>query len=233
MPITSDGKEPDLEPFINEIQTAVSKAVRKARKPTPEPDETSLLPKRRRGRQSPEAEDAYREKVKVFCKLILQINSTLDFAVGSRGWCYLLEHHGLRKGDFDAGEKLITDCRKSGDLPLDICAEDASRDAIGVEEIDKLDVSAKADAWSITSSSTGTKSYLPITLWDELDVYVEVATEKLRLAQPVRAGVPRVACADHQLQGLVGPQRPCGDDAPLRLLGGAWQEVRAAAVRRS
>jgi Topoisomerase 6 subunit A/Spo11, Toprim domain len=33
MPITSDGKAPDLKPFLNEIQTAVSKAVRKAHRP--------------------------------------------------------------------------------------------------------------------------------------------------------------------------------------------------------
>jgi hypothetical protein len=33
MPITSDGKAPDLEPFLKEIQTAVSKAVGKANRP--------------------------------------------------------------------------------------------------------------------------------------------------------------------------------------------------------
>ena len=33
MPITSDGKEPDLEPFLDEIQTAVGRAVRKAHRP--------------------------------------------------------------------------------------------------------------------------------------------------------------------------------------------------------
>ena len=60
----------------------------------------------------------------------------MDFPVGSRGWCYILERHGLRKGDFDAAEKLITDCRKSGELPLDICAEDCSRETIGIEKID-------------------------------------------------------------------------------------------------
>jgi hypothetical protein len=52
----------------------------------------------------------------------------MDFAVGSRGWAYILERHGLRKGDFDAAEAKITEFRKSGDLPLDICAEDASRE---------------------------------------------------------------------------------------------------------
>ena len=34
MPITSDGKEPNLEPFFNEIASAVAKAVKKAHRPT-------------------------------------------------------------------------------------------------------------------------------------------------------------------------------------------------------
>jgi DNA topoisomerase VI subunit B len=91
MPITSDGKEPDLKPFLPEIIAAIGKAVSKARRPTPEPDDTSLLPKRRRGRQSPEAEEAHREKVKVFCKLILQIRSKHSIsrsgrAAGATSW---------------------------------------------------------------------------------------------------------------------------------------------------
>jgi hypothetical protein len=180
MPYTSDGKEPDLKPFLSKITAAVSKAVKKARKPPP-PPEPSLLPKKRRGRRSQVQEDIYRHELKVFCDKILQIRSTMDFAVGSRGWCYILERHGLRKGDFDDAEKLITDCRKSGDLPLDICAEDASRDAIGVEEIDTLDVSAKADALLDFLIKHGHEGYLPISLWDDLDVYVEVVTEKLDL----------------------------------------------------
>jgi hypothetical protein len=88
----------------------------------------SLLPKRCRGHQSLEAQTQYREQVAAFCALILQIQSTMDFKVGSRGWCYILERHGLRKGDFDDAEKLISACRKSGDLPLDLCAEDSSRE---------------------------------------------------------------------------------------------------------
>jgi hypothetical protein len=94
-----------------------------------------LLPKRRRGRQSLEAEAEYREQVVTFCALIQKIRFSMDFSVGSRGWCYILERHDLRKGDFDAAERLIIACRKSGDLPLDICAEDSSRETIGVEQI--------------------------------------------------------------------------------------------------
>src|SRR5271166_548017 len=96
---------------------------------------TDLLPKRGRGRPSPAAEAEYRERVAVFCSLVRDIQSRMDFSVGVRGWCYILEKHGLRKGDFGAAENLITACRKSGELPLDICAEDGARETIGIEQI--------------------------------------------------------------------------------------------------
>jgi len=47
-----------------------------------------------------------------------------NFDVSSRGWCYLIESHGLKKGDFDKAQNLINDCRKSGRLPIGICCED-------------------------------------------------------------------------------------------------------------
>jgi hypothetical protein len=182
MPITSDGKEPDFTPFRAVIQSAVGQAVHKAHKPKPESDANSLLPKSRRGRRSREQEAVYREKVETFCKHILQIHSRLDFGVGSRDYCYLLEEHGLPKGDFDNAEKLITACRKSGDLPLDICAEDASREAVGLETIDDCKtVLAKVDALINHLLAHAPGAYLPICFWDTLGVYIEVATEKLSL----------------------------------------------------
>ena len=105
----------------------------------------------------------------------------MDFAVGSRGWCYILEPHGLHKGDFDAAQKLITDCRKSGDLPLDICAEDASRETVGLEQIDSNDIPGKVESWIDHLRNHAHEHYTPISFWDDLDVYVEVAVEKLDL----------------------------------------------------
>jgi hypothetical protein len=139
------------------------------------------LPKRPRGRPSAAAEVIYREQVAAFCQLILQINSTMDFKVGSRGWCYILERHNLRKGDFDAGEKLITACRKSGELPLDICAEDASREAINIEQIDGNDVPEEVESWVDHLRNRAHETYTPNSFWDDLDVYIEVAVEKLDL----------------------------------------------------
>jgi hypothetical protein len=148
---------------------------------------TGLLPKRARGRQTAEADAAYEKQVADFCALILQIRSTMDFRISSRGWCYILEHHGLRKGHFDAGQKLITDCRKSGALPLDICDEDASRVTIGWEDIDTSNIAQEVNNWLYTLR-TAYRSYTPFSFWDGLDVYIEVAVEKLdlrNLFQPV------------------------------------------------
>ena len=141
----------------------------------------SLLPKRQRGRQSAAAEVQHQEQVDTFCRLILQIRSTMDFAVGSRGWCYILERHGLRKGDFDAAQKLITECRKSGALPLDICAEDSSRETVGIERLDSNDIPNEVESWVDYVREDAHKRYTPISFWDDLDVYVEVAVEKLDL----------------------------------------------------
>jgi hypothetical protein len=75
------------------------------------------LPWRPRGRQTKEMSARYQADLKAFCDRILKIVSGLDFRVSSRGWGYILENEGdITKGDLDAAEKLINDCRKSGDL---------------------------------------------------------------------------------------------------------------------
>jgi hypothetical protein len=145
------------------------------------PPTIGALPKRPRGRPSAAAEVKWREQVAAFCKLIREIRSTMDFSVGSRGWCYILERHGLRKGDFDAAEKLINDCRKSGGLPLDICAEDPSRETIGIEHLDTASIEDEVESWIIHLRDHAHEQYTPISFWDDLDVYVETAVEKLDL----------------------------------------------------
>ena len=95
------------------------------------------LPSMGRGRPTEARRTAYAAELATFCERILEIRSRLDFAVSSRGWAYLLEGEGLIvKGDFAAAQRLINDCRKSGELPLDICATDESRKFENIESID-------------------------------------------------------------------------------------------------
>jgi hypothetical protein len=140
-----------------------------------------VAPKRPQGRLSALAEAEYQERVREFCALILEIKSRIDFEVTSRGWCYLLEEHGLGKGDFEDAEILIGRCRKSGELPLDICAEDVTRETIGIEELDHSDIPAQVANWVDHLHNHAHESYTPISFWADQPVYVEVAVEKLDL----------------------------------------------------
>jgi hypothetical protein len=144
-------------------------------------NDTGLLPKRSRGRPTPQQAEQHKARVKEFCRLIREIYSTMDFKVGARGWCYILERHGLRKGQFDEAEKLINDCRKSGELPIDICAEDQSRATIGLEQLDSNDIPQQVDSWVDHLRNHAHEQYTPDSFWDDLPVYIEVATEKLDL----------------------------------------------------
>jgi hypothetical protein len=108
----------------------------------------SFLPRRPRGRQNEITEAAYQKHLRGFCALMLKIARGMDFRVGVRGWCYILEPYGLPKGEFSDAERLITSCRKDGSLPLDICAEDDSRETILLERIDpEDDPEREADNW--------------------------------------------------------------------------------------
>jgi hypothetical protein len=127
-------------------------------------------------------EAKYQLDLRGFCDLILGIHRGMDFKVGVRGWCYILERHGLLKGDFADCEKLITTCRKDGNLPLDICAEDDSRETIGLEDINpEDDPENEADNWIHHLLNFAHLDWKPISFWHGLNIYIEVAVEKLDL----------------------------------------------------
>jgi hypothetical protein len=97
------------------------------------------LPRRCLGRPTATAKAKYQEEVEAFCATILELQSALDFRVGSRGWAYVCESHGLiTKADFDLVQTLINDCRKSGALPLNICLADEARAFDNVHQIDDV-----------------------------------------------------------------------------------------------
>jgi hypothetical protein len=186
----------------------------------------SGLPRRCRGRQNRAAEAAYQADLEEFCARIRQIKSRLDFQVGTRGWCYLLEgERVIDKGEFDACERLITCCRKDGNLPIDICAEDNKRAADGVERLDYSNIEAEAEA-IFSYVENAHLNYTPFSFWAEIDVYVEIATEKSdlkslfsRVASPFHVVIQNVGgWADLNVRaGMMRrfhePVRPDGADA--------------------
>jgi len=141
----------------------------------------SLLPRRARGRISAADETLYQSRVDEFCELIRGIQKTLDFKVSSRGWCYILEDRiGLLKGEFDKAQDLVNACRKSGKLPLDICADDETRSTLHVPYCSKETPACFAQD-IIERIRWAHLGYAPFMIWDDLDVYVEMFVEKVDL----------------------------------------------------
>ncbi|MBA7523540.1 hypothetical protein ES705_15667 [subsurface metagenome] len=143
--------------------------------------DTSIFTESKRGRKSLLQRAVYDQRRQEFVNAILEIRSTLDFEVSARGWCYLLESHGLNKGNFDKAEKVITDCRRSGLLPLDICAKDETRKPENIIILDDPDIVNEAESRVEYVMENASKDYNPIHPQDNQDYYVEMLVEKIDL----------------------------------------------------
>lgn len=147
-----------------------------------------LLPTLPKRRPSEADREAYAQQLQGFADLIQDIAKTLPFTVSARGWCYILEAHGLNKGDFPKAEKLIGDCRKSGLLPMDICAQDDSRSF--TDPLPDLTRSCPSDYADdlvdnlrryIATMGQQTSDYHPLNFWDYQSYYVVLVVEKIDL----------------------------------------------------
>jgi hypothetical protein len=141
---------------------------------------TITLPRLQRGRPTLAGKAAYDVEVQAFCDEILKIRSRLDFQVSSRGWCYILEEHGLGKGDFGLAQELIAECRRQRLLPMDIVAEDGARSFANLEAID--DATPEEEGARIVGSVRWQHHYYtPFSFWEGQDVYIEMLVEKIDL----------------------------------------------------
>ncbi len=138
------------------------------------------IPRRSRGNQSEAQREQYQKEVAVFCDTILQIRSSLDFEVGSRGWCYLLEEYGLSKADFDQAQALIGDCRKDGSLPIDIVSEDQAREFHCEETVHGSDVEGISEGLRDNVLSWW-EEYIDRSFWENQNHYVQMLVEKIDL----------------------------------------------------
>ena len=85
------------------------------------------------------------------------------------------------KADFPSIEKLFVTCRKSGDLPLDICAEDEARAAEHIEKVTEENSEEFVRGWIEYVRDDACDNYNPISLWDESEYYCEMWVEKIDL----------------------------------------------------
>jgi hypothetical protein len=193
LPVTTDGKEPDLDELAGDILKALEAAVSRAHKATKadppggeeeaKEDGKMRLPSKRRGatdEQRAQYRAQYQSQLKQFAERLKEIRKSMTFKAGTRGWCYILEEHGLTKGDFDTAEGLINDCRKAGHLPIDFVAVDETRAASNLETVH--DQSPKEYGQERAEKAlAASEKYLPKSLWEDQEVYIEMVVEKIDL----------------------------------------------------
>jgi hypothetical protein len=182
MPITSNGKEPDLGLVISDLYEVIEKAARKCQRanPTNQIQLNGLLPSRPKGRPNSDQEARYAADLGRFADLLKKIESRIDFKVSSRGWCYILENeHKLEKGAFEKAQRLINDCRKNGLLPIDFTVEDEARTADLLERCDDPDPTRHA---AVLADLLGKwQDYSPVSFWDNQPVFIQMVVEKIDL----------------------------------------------------
>ena len=76
---------------------------------------------------------------------------------------------------------MINDCRKTGLLPLDICAEDKNRTFNGIESVDTNSPEEEAGSWIDYILDSAWQGYNSVSFWEDKPFYVQVMVEKIDL----------------------------------------------------
>ncbi|CAG4900280.1 hypothetical protein [Paraburkholderia saeva] len=144
-------------------------------------DDPLRLPQRPRGRLTAVAQAQHECDLDRFTEALKKEQSRFgNNRISVRGWCYLLEQHGLMKGDFPKAQRMINDFRKEGRLPVDFTASDEAREPDGLIYADG-DAGDHAD--SLVDEIRGLpEDYQPFDVWTfSRNVYIEMLVEKVDL----------------------------------------------------
>lgn len=114
--------------------------------------------------------------------IVFSEEMNLGFKVGARGWGYIAETEGLiDKTQINRVGDLINELRKEGLLPLKFTADSENRKTCNIEKRCHEKPADEAD-WIIDEViEYHVQSYAAKSFWDDLDIYVEVAVEKIDL----------------------------------------------------
>jgi hypothetical protein len=141
------------------------------------------IPKRGRGKPTPDKLAKHKAALQAFADQILEIDSNLDFTPSARGWCYMLEElAGLTKDRFDAAQSVIVECRKRGHLPLDITAKDGARAFENEEDVFDGSPEEYVDAL-LRGAHVALDDYHARSFWDDQPYFCQMVVEKIDLKE--------------------------------------------------
>ena len=142
--------------------------------------------RRTSGGQSPGAVEMYLDSLKAFADSLKEIQSTLDFHMGARDWCYLLESYGLSKGDFDWGQEQIKKARMAGFIAPGFILEEEGHVVEEQYDIDRspeyyFQTELEKYEEAETTFRDSWMEYRWVSFWKDQDVYIQLSVEKTGL----------------------------------------------------
>lgn len=151
-----------------------------------------IFPRRRKGRQSQAATEAYDYEVQQLRSWMRAYVMRLGFAPSSRGWCYALESAGaITKAEFDLAIRTIASLRKAGSIEFSLVAAD---DARALDGFDAVSAEASPEDFLINHIKRAIKQsqhYRPVSYWEHQTYYPIVMVEKCDLVGLFRPVLPR------------------------------------------
>jgi len=141
------------------------------------------VPSRPVGKPSLYGEARYQREKTAWVKGIIEIQEGLEDRVSTRGWCYILEVHGLQKDDFDKAEKFIAACRKEGLFPPGFFLEDTS---VVSNQPDIITDDPQEYAECKIDNLFDLDQFHSRTLWDNQTHFCQMLVEKVDLVSLFR-----------------------------------------------
>ena len=121
-------------------------------------------------------------RLREFADCLKERQSTINFKVSSRGWCYMLENlNVITKAKFGLVQRLINECRKKGYLPIRFVAEEEARSFSCVEEPDATQDRPADHIRSWLAAVKNCHKRIDVLFWKGQKYYIQLLVEKIDL----------------------------------------------------
>lgn len=156
--------------------------------------------KRKKGGQKKGIPEKHIIQLQEFANDLKALQAGLSFHMSARGWCYIMEQYGLKKGDFvGCGESWIRECRVLGYLQPEFILDDQGHEVTEEEEREASDKEGFIEvAYSGFQNAPDPREtfedswwdYYCTTFWEDKDYYIQLLVEKVDL-KSLFAGICR------------------------------------------
>ncbi len=138
-----------------------------------------------KGGKSEKSMELYLHSLQDFANDLIKIQNKMDFHLGARGWCYVLEPKGLSKTDFIWMQKQINRLRDLGFIKPGFILDDEGHDVEEYYDSEQLPedyFKEKVDEWENAEDYFKESfEWYDTSFWEDKKYYIQLLVEKIDL----------------------------------------------------